>query len=133
MNRWHRTSVLVLLCVLAAGCAKKVSDQEAVRASIDKHLNARTDLNMSAMDREVKQVTVNGDNASAQVEFRVKGGDARMEIVYTLQRQGKDWNVLSGQPVGMGDTHGGMPQSPAGGPDSGAGGGQMPSGHPPAN
>lgn len=80
MNRWHLISVLAILCALAAGCAKKVSDQDAIRASIEKHLNGRPDLNLSAMDREVKQVSVNGDHASAQVEFRLKGGDARMEI-----------------------------------------------------
>ena len=39
MNRWHLISVLAILCALAAGCAKKVSDQDAIRASIEKHLN----------------------------------------------------------------------------------------------
>jgi hypothetical protein len=131
MNRSYRSFVLAFLAVLAAGCGKKLSDQDAVRASIDKHLNGRADLNLSAMDREVKQVTVNGDRASAQVEFRVKGGDAKMDIEYSLQRQGKDWTVLSSQPVGMGDPHSGMQQPPGGGMDSG--GGQMPAGHPPAN
>ncbi len=131
MKRWHAVWILALVCVLAAGCGKTVSDQDAIRASIEKHLNARTDLNLSAMDREVKQVSVNGDHASAQVEFRVKGGNAGMEIEYALQRQGKDWTVLSSQPMGMGDPHSGMPQAPTGGPDSG--GGQMPPGHPPVN
>jgi hypothetical protein len=132
MNPWHRISVLVFLCVLAAGCGKSVSDQDAIRASIEKHLNGRSDLNLSAMDREVKQVSVNGDRASAQVEFRLKGGDARMDIEYSLQRQGKDWAVLSSQPVGMGEPHSGMQQMPPAGPDSG-GSGQMPQGHPPVN
>ena len=81
----------------------KVNDQDAIRASIEKHLNGRADLNLSVMDREVKQVSVNGDHASAQVEFRLKGGDARMEIEYALERQGKEWAVLSSQPMGMGD------------------------------
>ena len=131
MKPWRGIFVLAFLCVLAAGCAKKVSDQDAIRASIEKHLNGRSDLNLSAMDREVKQVSVNGDRASAQVEFRLKGGDARMDIEYALQRQGKDWAVLSSQPVGMGEPHSGMQPPPAGGPDSG--GGQMPQGHPPVN
>ena len=131
MNRWHLISVLAILCALAAGCAKKVSDQDAIRASIEKHLNGRADLNLSAMDREVKQVSVNGDHASARVEFRLKGGDARMDIEYALERQGKEWSVTSSQPVGMGDVHSGGDQPPAGTPNTG--GGQLPQGHPPVN
>lgn len=131
MIRWHLISVLAVLCALTVGCGKTVSDQDAIRASIEKHLNGRADLNLSAMDREVKTVSVNGDHANAQVEFRLKGGDARMEIEYALERQGKDWNVLSSQPVGMGDAHSGMEHSPSSAPDSGNG--QLPQGHPPTN
>ena len=131
MIRWHLISVLAVLCAVAAGCGKKVSDQDAIRASIEKHLNGRADLNLSVMDREVKQVSVNGDHASAQVEFRLKGGDARMEIEYALERQGKEWAVLSSQPMGMGDTQPGMHQPPAAAPDSGNG--QLHQGHPPTN
>lgn len=131
MIRWHLISVLAVLCAFAAGCGKSVSDQDAIRASIEKHLNARADLNLSAMDREVKTVTVNGDHANAQVEFRLKGGDARMEIEYALQRQGKDWTVLSSQPMGMGGDHSGMEHMPSGATDSGHGG--LPQGHPPTN
>ncbi len=131
MIRRCMISTVVVLCALAAGCAKTVSDQDAIRASIEKRLNARSDLNMSAMDREVKQVTVNGDHATAQVEFRVKGGDARMEIEYQLERQGKEWSVVNGLPVGMGGDHSGMGMPPAGTPDSG--GEQLPQGHPPTN
>jgi hypothetical protein len=131
MIRWHLISVLAVLCVLAASCSKKVSDQDAIRASIEQHLNGRADLNLSAMDREVKQVSVNGDRASAQVEFRLKGGDARMEIEYALERKGKDWTVLNSQPMGMGDAHSGTAQPPAGIP--GSGGAQVPEGRPPTN
>src|SRR5579863_447566 len=131
MNRWLKMSALAILCALAAGCGKAANDQDAIRASIEKHLNARSDLNLSAMDREVKQVSVNGDHANAQVEFRVKGGDARMDIEYALERQGKEWAVTSSQPVGMGDAHSGADQPPAAGPDSK--GGQLPQGHPAVN
>jgi len=131
MIRWHMISALAILCALAAACGKTVNDQDAVRASIEKHLNGRADLNLSAMDREVKQVSVNGDHASAQVEFRLKGSDAKMEIEYALERQGKEWAVLSSQPMGMDNAHSGMGQPPAGTP--GSGGGQLPQGHPPVN
>jgi hypothetical protein len=131
MIRWHMTSVFVFLCAFSAGCGKTVNDQDAIRASIEKRLNARLDLNLSVMDREVKQVSVNGDHATAQVEFRLKGGEARMEIEYALERQGKEWVVLSSQPMGMDNAHSGMGQSPPGAMDSGSG--QLPAGHTPVN
>lgn len=131
MNRWIWACVLVFLCGSVAGCNKKASDQDAIRASIEKRLNARSDLNLSAMDREIKQVSVNGDHATAQVEFRLKGGDARMEIEYTLQRQGNDWTVLDGKPMGGGGSPSDAGQAPTGGPDTS--GSPLPQGHPPAN
>jgi hypothetical protein len=102
MSRWFWMCAMVLLCIPFAGCNKPAKDQDAIRASIEKRLNGRADLNMSAMDREVKQISVSGDHATAQVEFRLKGGDARMEIEYTLERQGKEWAVLDSQPMGGG-------------------------------
>jgi hypothetical protein len=131
MIRWHMIPVLAFLCALWAGCGKTVNDQDAIRASIEKHLNGRADLNLSVMDREVKRVSVNGDHASAQVEFRLKGDDARMEIVYALERQGKEWAVLSSHPMGMDNAHSGVEKPPAGAPDSN--GGQLPQGHTPVN
>jgi len=124
-------TVLAILCALTTACGKKVNDQDAIRASIEKHLNGRADLNLSVMDREVKQVSVNGDHANAQVEFRLKGSDAKMEIEYALERQGKEWTVLSSQPMGMDNAHSGTEQVPPSAPDSG--GGHLPQGHPPVN
>ena len=69
MIRWHFVSILAVFCALAAGCGKRVNDQDAIRASIEKHLTGRADLNLAAMDREVKQVTVNGDHATAEWIF----------------------------------------------------------------
>jgi hypothetical protein len=131
MSRWIWTCALVFLCVPLAGCNKQTNDQDAIRASIEKRLNGRADLNMSAMDREVKQVSVSGDHATAQVEFRLKGGDARMEIEYTLERQGKEWAVLGSQPMGGGSSHSEGGKSPPNAPD--AGGSSRPQGHPPTN
>jgi hypothetical protein len=132
MNRWIWTCGTVFLCcVLVIGCHKQANDQDAIRASIDKHLNETVGLNLSAMDREVKQISVNGDHASAQVEFRLKqGGDARMEIEYTLERQGKMWAVLKSAPIGGGSSQPGA-QGPPNAPDTG--GGSLLSGHPPSN
>jgi hypothetical protein len=131
MIRRQMITAVAILCAFATTCGKKVNDQDAIRASIEKHLNGRADLNLSVMDREVKQVSVTGDHASAQVEFRLKGSDARMEIEYSLERQGKEWAVLTSQPMGMDNAHSGMEQPPSGAPDSG--GGHLPQGHPPVN
>jgi hypothetical protein len=121
---------LIVLLTLVAGCKKPVNDQDAIRAGIDKHLSESAGLNLSAMDRDVKQISVNGDHATAQVEFRLKGGNARMEIEYTIERQGGEWKVLGSQPKAGQDAHSGM-QSPSGAPDSGSK--SLPQGHPPAN
>lgn len=131
MNRWMGIWASALMCVLAVGCNKTASDQDAIRASIDKRLSGRSDLNLGAMDRDVKQISVNGDHANAQVEFRVKGGDARMVIEYDLERQGKDWVVQNSKPLGMPDEPSGPGVMPPVSPDSG--GQQFPQGHPPVN
>jgi len=131
MNRWVGVYVAICVCVLITGCKKSANDQDDVRAAIEKHLNGRSDLNLGAMDREVKQVSINGDHANAQVEFRVKQGDAKMDIQYALERQNNEWKVTNSQPMGMDDPHQGSGQMPPGGPDSG--GQQLPQGHPPVN
>src|SRR5205807_4315580 len=87
----------IFLFAFATGCKTRVSDQDAIRAGIEKHLSGLTGMNMSAMDREVKQVSINGDHATAQVEFRAKQGTATMQVEYTLDRQGAQWNVVGSQ------------------------------------
>ena len=124
------TCTMIVLFGFAAGCKKQASDQDAIRASIEKHLNGRADLNLSAMDREVKQISVNGDHATAQVEFRLNQGNASMQVEYALERQAGEWTVTSSQPGGGQSSHPGMPPG-AGSPSSG--GGSMPQGHPPVN
>ena len=118
MNRWAWMFTIIFLCVFSVGCNKRANDQEAIRASIEKRLNGRSDLNLSAMDREVKQVSIDGDHATAQVEFRLKGGDAKMEIEYTLERQGKEWVVLHSQPMTGGSSHTGIDGAPSNAPDA---------------
>jgi hypothetical protein len=115
LDRRIRISVLAFVCVLVAGCGgKPMNDQDAVRTGIEKHLNGRKDLNLQAMTREVKQIAVSGDHATALVEFRLNGSDARMEVEYTLQRQGKEWTVLNSQGKAMGSGNPGAGQTPSG-------------------
>jgi hypothetical protein len=131
MNRRTLTYAIIFLLAAAVGCKKQANDQDAIRASIDKHLGTRADLNLSAMDREVKQISVNGDRATAQVEFRLKQGNASMQVEYALERQGGEWTITNSQPAGGQNPHsGGMPPAPSS-PDSG--GNSTPQGHPPVN
>ena len=101
MGRWICTSIFICSLVLAGGCKKQAGDQEAIRASIDKHLSGRSDLNMAGMDHEVKQVSIDRDQATAQVEFRLKQGGATMQVDYALQRRDGEWAVLKSQPAGV--------------------------------
>ena len=147
MGRWICTSIFIFSLVFAGGCKKQVGDQEAIRASIDKHLSGRSDLNMAAMDHQVKQVSIDRDQATAQVEFRLKQGGAPMQVDYALQRRDGVWTVLKGQPVGGPNAHPAMDQPPPNAPGStpttlpsfsdilkkqpASGSGSLPPGHPP--
>jgi hypothetical protein len=89
-----------LLLACAGGCKKGASDKDAIRASIAQHLKENSTLNMAAMDMDVRQVTINGDRAQAQVEFRLKQGGTSMQVVYNLERRDGVWSVLKGEPAG---------------------------------
>ncbi len=117
---------LILCCVPAAGCKKAQQDDNAIRAALQKHLSERADLNMAAMDMDIKQVKVEGNHADAQVEFRVKQGGPGMQMAYTLERQGDAWVVRGAKPAGGGMDH---PSTGTGAPPSGSG--DLPAGHPP--
>lgn len=105
MGRWICTSIFIFSLVLAGGCKKQAGDQEAIRASIDKHLSGRADLNMAAMEHEVKEISIDRDQATAQVEFRLKQGGATMHVDYVLQRRNGEWTVLKSQPAGGQNSH----------------------------
>ncbi len=124
MKRKINSLALCLLIVSIAGCQKKTadtagvkaSDQDAIRASIEKHLTTLGSINVSAMDRDYKNIAVTGDQAQADVEFKVKQGGATMEMTYLLERHAGDWVVLKSHPAGgqfehppMDKTHSGAP------------------------
>ncbi|MGH9704074.1 MAG: hypothetical protein ACRD4K_11935 [Candidatus Acidiferrales bacterium] len=110
--------------VSASGCRKNAADkvagnagdQDAIRASIEKHLTTLGSINVAAMDRDYKQISVTGDQAQADVEFKLKQGGATMEMTYQLERHAGDWVVLKSHPAGgqfehppMDKTHSGVP------------------------
>ena len=91
------------------GCKKESSDKDAISAGIMQHLNGVGTLNMSAMEMDIRSVSVNGNQAHAEVEFRPKTGGAPgagMQVAYNLEKRDGAWVVSKTQPVG------GMSQHP---------------------
>jgi hypothetical protein len=134
----------------ASGCKKQASDNEAIRAGIMQHLTGIGTLNMTAMDMDIRSVSVSGNQAHAEVEFRPKTGGAPgagMQVDYNLEKRDGAWVVLKSQPLGgmiqhpdpsqnpnqNQDVHSGaLPKfndilNPSGTPAQGA----LPPGHPP--
>jgi hypothetical protein len=94
---------------VSSGCKKQAGDNDAIRAGIMQHLNGVGTLNISAMEMDIRSVSVNGNQAHAEVEFRPKSGaapGAGMQVAYNLEKRDGAWVVLKTQPVG------GMTQHP---------------------
>ncbi len=152
MNRIALALVLSGTLLLGAGCKKQQSDNDAIRAGIMQHLNTVGTLNMSAMEMDIRNVSITGNQAHAEVEFRPKTGappGAGMQVAYHLEKRDGTWVVQKTQPTGgmiqhpdpnknphqNPDVHSGsLPNfseivNPAGAPPQGA----LPPGHPPVN
>jgi hypothetical protein len=126
-----------------------------IRTAIFAHLASKGTLNLQAFDTDVKQVTIQGDHAQAQVDFRVKNGPGTMQLTYQLEKRDGVWAVVDSNPDGGDFSHppleGGSQAPQTGVPDasdnghsladvlrsfksSGAGAAPtLPPGHPPIN
>jgi hypothetical protein len=148
-----RAPLFIVLCgflILFAGCKKRVSDADAIRAGINQHLSGLKTINLGAMDMTVNSFSIQGNKAQAQVEFRPKTGapaGAGMQISYTLEKQNGIWVVQTNQPAGGAIQH----PAPGGNPHQtmtpgsstalpnfndivgGSSGSSLPPGHAPAN
>jgi hypothetical protein len=118
MRRVWIVLALAVSLTEASGCHKTMSDQDLIRAGIRQHLTANRTLNLAVMDYDIRNVTINGDRAQADVEFRLKQGGATMQVTYALARTDDVWRVLKSQPVGgqiehppMTDVHAGVPSA----------------------
>ena len=86
-----------------SGCKKQPSDSDAIRAGILQHLTALGTLNISAMQMDIRSVSINGNEAHAAVEFRPKTGSAPgtgMQVAYNLEKRDGSWTVLKTQAAG---------------------------------
>lgn len=123
MNRVLSATLLGVLLLATSACKAKPDAKEAIRAGVMKHLNSLKGLNISNMDIKLTQISIDGNQAHAQVEIHSKNDSAgMMQLSYTLEKRGEEWVVLKSRPAG------GNMQPPTGGEMPGAGG--MPPGHP---
>jgi hypothetical protein len=99
------TLSIFLLLIALSGCSRTATDDDAIRAAINAHVAAQGNLNASAFDTEVQKVTIQGDQAQADVAFHVKGGPGVMQLSYTLKKAGGNWAVLQSNPVGSNFEH----------------------------
>jgi hypothetical protein len=131
MNRRMLTGLLGALLVFTVACKSKPDDKEAIRAGVMKHLAGMQGLNVPNMVITVTQFSVNGNQATAQVEIRAKSGEnsgGTMNLSYNLEKRGEEWAVVKGAPAGGTIQHpapGEMPPGAAMSPGhpGGAGGG----------
>lgn len=151
MKRAAYALAVVALLSLFAGCKKQESDSDGIRTGINEHLSSLKTINLSAMDMNITNVSIQGNQAQAQVEFRPKTGGppgAAMQVSYSLAKQNGLWVVQNTQPMGGSIQHPGPGENPhmnENAPSSGSlpnfrdlvpGGGNpnsLPPGHPPIN
>lgn len=97
-------ALLFTTALLGLGaCKKQPNDNDAIRAGILQHLTSIGTLNMSAMEMDMRSVAVTGNQAHAEVEFRVKNSGPSgggMQVAYDLEKRGDTWVVLKSQPLG---------------------------------
>jgi hypothetical protein len=92
-------TIFIFSLMLAGGCKKQLNDQVAIRESIEKDINGRSRLTTSLMTHEVKEITIDRDQAKARVEFRMKQDGATTEVDYVLQQRGGKWTILESRPA----------------------------------
>lgn len=98
-----------------SACKKQSNDNDAIRAGILQHLNSIGTINMSAMEMDMRSFAVTGNQAHAEVEFRVKNSGppgGGMQVAYDLEKRGDAWVVLKSQPLG-GTQHPSTSQNPS--------------------
>jgi hypothetical protein len=103
MKRFALAAGLLVLLIAVTGCKKQLGDNDAIRAGIMQHLTAVGTLNISAMEMNIRSVSIDRDKAHADVEFRPKTGGAPgagMQVAYDLEKRDGSWVVLKTQAAG---------------------------------
>ncbi len=103
MKRPALLFALMAMLVGVAGCSQQQGDSDGIRAAITQRLSSLNTINLSAMDVNIVNVSIQGNQAQAVAEFRLKGGPPQgspMQVSYSLAKQDGKWVVQSSQPIG---------------------------------
>ena len=115
MKRFAATALAFAVFCAVSGCKNQPNDKDAIRAGILQHLKAVGTLNISAMEMDIRNVSINGNQAHAEVEFRPKTGAAPgtgMQVAYNLEKREGSWTVLKTQAAGGAMQHPDPNQNP---------------------
>jgi hypothetical protein len=115
MKRLFTALLLFAAFCGVSGCHAQPSDKDAIRAGILRHLTAVGTLNMNAMTMDIRSLSINGNQAHAEVEFRPKTGaapGAGMQVAYNLEKREGSWTVLKTQAAGGAIQHPDPNQNP---------------------
>lgn len=112
-------TLLLSACSMTGG----LKSNDAIQGAIETHLKDNPHLSMQNFNTEIVSVKYKDDTADALVKFVSKAdSNSTVEVRYQLKLDGREWKVVSSQPVGgqgMGGHGGSMGSMPA-----------MPPGHP---
>jgi len=138
-----------LIALLTISCSRDIQNTDAVKQGVTEYLKstqAKTGLNLDAMQIEVTSVSFQRDQARANVYISPKGTrNGGMRLTYVLARSGNKWLVRGrtesganphGSQMQPGSAQPGSPQGlppghPQVAPDGDRPAGALPPGHPP--
>jgi hypothetical protein len=138
--------LFLALALFTISCSRDIQNTDAVKQGVTEYLKAsqaKTGLNLDAMQIEVRSVSFERDQARANVYISPKGMQTGgMQLTYVLARNGNKWVVRGRTESGAnphgasqmeGSPQGGSPQGlPPGHPHVAPGSeGALPAGHPP--
>jgi hypothetical protein len=114
LRHWLAVTTMFIL----AGCGSKGKEEDAIRTAINARLASQSSLNTSAFDTDIQKINVQGNQATADVIFKVKGGPGQMQLTYNLTKQGGNWAVVQANPITL--SHSGADPAANGAPPSAA-------------
>jgi len=98
-------AICTAILAVFSGCKQRPSDDEAVRAAVRQHLSSVGTLNMQAFETDFTKISIQTNQATADVSFRPKTGapaGAAMQVSYQLEMQEGSWRVVKkSAPGGM--------------------------------
>ena len=96
MKLAHFAAIWLAVVMTLSGCKAQRNDSDGIRDGVVEHLTSLKTLNVSAMDVNIKSVSIQGDKAQALVEFLPKSGapaGAGMQVSYALEKENGSWSV----------------------------------------